>query len=75
MLRQGHLFLPVIVLLLLLLYGFTPTYGAIIATVALVAISWLRPSTGLTLRACLEGLRDGAVQTVPVAMACASAGS
>ena len=74
MLRQGHLFLPVIVLLVLLLYGFTPTYGAIIATVALVAISWLRPSTGLGWRACLEGLRDGAVQTVPVAMACASAG-
>jgi TRAP transporter 4TM/12TM fusion protein len=74
MLRQGHLFLPVIVLLTLLLYGFTPTYGAIIATFALVAISWLRPSTGLGWRACLDGLRDGAVQTVPVAMACASAG-
>jgi len=72
--RQGHLFLPVIVLLALLLYGYTPTYGAIIATVALVAISWLRPSTGLRWRTCLEALRDGAVNTVPVAMACASAG-
>jgi TRAP-type uncharacterized transport system fused permease subunit len=47
---------------------------AIMATIALVAISWLRPSTGLGWRACLEGLRDGALQTVPVAMACASAG-
>jgi TRAP transporter 4TM/12TM fusion protein len=73
-LRQGHLFLPVIVLLALLLYGYTPTYGAIIATAALVAISWLRPSTGLRPRAWLEALRDGAVNTVPVAMACASAG-
>jgi TRAP transporter 4TM/12TM fusion protein len=72
--RQGHLFLPVIVLLALLLNGFTPTYGAIIATFALVAISWLRPSTGLRWRTCLEALRDGAVNTVPVAMACASAG-
>jgi TRAP transporter 4TM/12TM fusion protein len=73
-LRQGHLFLPVIVLLALLLNGFTPTYGAIIATFALVGISWLRPSTGLRWRTCLEALRDGAVNTVPVAMACASAG-
>jgi TRAP transporter 4TM/12TM fusion protein len=73
-LRQGHLFLPVIVLLALLLYGFTPTYGAIIATVALVAISWLRPSTGLGLRTSIEALRDAAMHTVPVAMACASAG-
>jgi TRAP transporter 4TM/12TM fusion protein len=73
-LRQGHLFLPVIVLLVLLVYGYTPTYGAIIATVALVGISWIRPSTGLSWRTCLEALRDGAAHTVPVAMACASAG-
>lgn len=74
MVKQAHLFLPVIVLLALLLMGFTPTYGAIIATGALVVISWLRPATGLGARACLEALRDGAVHTVPVAMACASAG-
>jgi TRAP transporter 4TM/12TM fusion protein len=72
--KQAHLFLPVIVLLGLLLLGFTPTYGAIMATVALVAISWLRPATGLRPKACLEALRDGAIHTVPVAMACASAG-
>jgi TRAP transporter 4TM/12TM fusion protein len=73
-LRQGHLFLPVIVLIALLLNGFTPTYAAIIATVALVGISWLRPATGLNWRTCIEALRDGAVHTVPVAMACAAAG-
>jgi TRAP transporter 4TM/12TM fusion protein len=72
--RQGHLFLPVFVLLGLLLYGYTPTYGAIMATVALVGISWLRPATGLRWRTCLEALRDGSAHTVPVAMACASAG-
>ena len=74
MIKQAHLFLPVVVLLALLLMGFTPTYGAILATAALVVISWLRPATGLGPRACLEALRDGAVHTVPVAMACASAG-
>jgi len=74
MIKQAHLFLPVIVLLGLLLLGFTPTYGAIVATGALVAISWLRPTTGMGPRACLESLRDGAIHTVPVAMACASAG-
>jgi len=74
MIKQAHLFLPVIVLLGLLLLGFTPTYGAIVATGALVVISWLRPATGMGPRACLESLRDGAIHTVPVAMACASAG-
>ena len=47
MIKQAHLFLPVIVLLGLLLLGFTPTYGAIVATGALVVISWLRPTTGM----------------------------
>jgi TRAP transporter 4TM/12TM fusion protein len=74
MIKQAHLFLPVVVLLTLLLYGFTPTYAAIMATVALVAISWLRPKTGLGPRACIEALAEGAIHTVPVAMACAAAG-
>lgn len=74
MIKQAHLFLPVIVLLALLLYGFTPTYGAIVSTGALIVISWLRPETGLRPMAWLEALRDGAIHTVPVAMACASAG-
>ncbi len=73
-LRQGHLFLPVIVLLALLLNGFTPTYGAIIATGAVIVISWLRPANGLRLKTCLAALREGAEHTIPVAMACACAG-
>jgi TRAP transporter 4TM/12TM fusion protein len=72
--RQGHLFLPVIVLIALLLYGYTPTYGAIIATGAVIAISWVRRQTRLRWRTCLVALREGAEHTVPVAMACASAG-
>ncbi len=72
--RQGHLFLPVLVLLALLLQGFTPTYAAIMAAAGVIAISWLRPSTGLRWRTCLGALKEGAEHTVPVAMACASAG-
>jgi len=73
-LRQGHLFLPVFVLLGLLLYGFTPTYGAIMAAFSVVVISWARKQTRLGWRTCLAALREGAEHTVPVAMACASAG-
>ncbi len=73
-LRQGHLFLPVIVLLVLLLYGYTPTYGAIVATVAVIAISWVRRETRLNWKTCIAALREGAEHTVPVAMACAAAG-
>jgi TRAP transporter 4TM/12TM fusion protein len=72
--RQGHLFLPVFVLLGLLLQGFTPTYAAIVAAASVIAISWLRPSTALRWRTCVAALREGAEHTIPVAMACASAG-
>jgi TRAP transporter 4TM/12TM fusion protein len=72
--RQGHLFLPVVVLIVLLLQGFTATYAAIVVAALVIPISWLRRETGLRWRACLAALREGAEHTVPVAMACASAG-
>jgi TRAP transporter 4TM/12TM fusion protein len=72
--RQGHLFLPVIVLLAFLLNGFTATYAAIVSAAFVVMISWLRRSTRIGPRGIVDALREGAVHTVPVAMACASAG-
>lgn len=72
--RQGHLFLPVLVLLGLLLSGYTATYAAILVAALVVPVSWLRRESGLGWRQCLAALRDGAEHTVPVAMACASAG-
>jgi TRAP transporter 4TM/12TM fusion protein len=72
--RQGHLFVPVLIILALLIYGFTATYAAIVSTVAVIVLSWLRPETRVGLRRSIEALRDGAEQTVPVAMATASAG-
>jgi TRAP transporter 4TM/12TM fusion protein len=72
--RQGHLFLPVVGLLVLLLYGYTATYAAIIATALVIPVSWVRRETGLRWQRCLEALKEGAEHTVPVAMACASAG-
>ncbi|OGL14011.1 MAG: hypothetical protein A3G97_01320, partial [Candidatus Rokubacteria bacterium RIFCSPLOWO2_12_FULL_69_21] len=72
--RQGHLFLPVIVIMILLIMGFTATYAAIVCAAVVIAVSWVRFETGLRFRSCLAALREGAEQTVPVAMACASAG-
>ena len=72
--HQGHLFLPVIVLIALLLWGYTPTYAAIVVSALVIPLSWMRRKTGIHWRACLEALREGAEHTVPVAMACASAG-
>ena len=72
--RQGHLFVPLLVIFVLLLQGFTATYAAIISSVSVIALSWVRPESRITWRRAIDALRDGAEQTVPVAMATAAAG-
>jgi TRAP transporter 4TM/12TM fusion protein len=72
--RQGHLLIPVGVIFWLLLEGYTATYAAIISTVAVLLISWCRRETRITPLKALDALRSGAYQTVPVAMATATAG-
>jgi TRAP transporter 4TM/12TM fusion protein len=113
---QGHLLAPVVVIFLLLLEGFTATYAALVATLAVIyawllgrwvwllllaggslwqanAGPWLwvllaagglagilvrkdgpRELRELVLRHAPRALRNGAYQTVPVAMATAAAG-
>jgi TRAP transporter 4TM/12TM fusion protein len=72
--RQGHLLVPLVVIFALLLQGYTATYAAIISTVSVLVVSWLRAESRITLPKAIEALRDGAYQTVPVAMATAAAG-
>jgi TRAP transporter 4TM/12TM fusion protein len=72
--RQGHLLVPLLVILVLLLLGYTATYAAIISTASVVVLSWVRPETRVGFRKTLAALREGAEQTLPVAMATASAG-
>jgi TRAP transporter 4TM/12TM fusion protein len=72
--RQGHLFVPVLVLFVFLIEGRTAVYAAMISSASVLVVSWLRRETRIGWRAALAALRDGAQQTIPVATACASAG-
>jgi TRAP transporter 4TM/12TM fusion protein len=72
--RQGHLFLPLVIIFVLLVQGFTATYAAIMATGTVLVLSWLRKESRVTPTRAIAALRDGAEQTVPVAMATAAAG-
>jgi TRAP transporter 4TM/12TM fusion protein len=74
LLQQGHLLLPVLVIFYLLLEGYTATYAAIVATASVLVASWFRRESRIGLGAALEALKNGAFQTVPVAMATATAG-
>jgi len=76
MLARGHLFLPILIVLTGLLYGYSAPLCALAGALSCLPLALLRASTrvGITWRTVLEALHDGARNTLAVAMACACAG-
>lgn len=72
--KQGHLSLPLIVLLALLFLGYTPLYAAVFSILACVVASWLRKETRMGFKDILLALEDGAKGAIGVAVACAIIG-
>ncbi|MFD2741328.1 TRAP transporter permease [Sulfitobacter aestuarii] len=72
---QGWTFiLPVIVLVVLMLQGFTPSYAAFWGVLAALITPFLRRSTFIGAEQLIAGIRSGVEGAVVVAAACASAG-
>jgi TRAP transporter 4TM/12TM fusion protein len=60
-LKEGwHFFIPLLTLIGLLVYGFTPTYSAVVGIASIVVASWWRKSTRMGLRDILDALSLGA---------------
>lgn len=68
--RDGHLILPVLVLVILLITGVTPIYAASWAIVATVLASWLRKDTRMSLKDILNALEEGAKNVLIISAAC-----
>ena len=71
---KGYLFLPVIVLVTLMSFGFTPAYAACFAILAAVIVSFFRKDTRFSPAGFVDALTGGSRNTIGVAMACAIAG-
>ncbi len=67
MTEGGHNLLPIALLVVLLIYGFTPTYAAAYSILAVVVASWLSPYR-MGLRAILGALALGAKNMIPTAI-------
>jgi TRAP transporter 4TM/12TM fusion protein len=74
LLFKGYLFLPVIVLVALMSFGFTPAYAAFFAIITAIVVSMFRKETRFTPESFLDALAAGSRNTIGVAMACAIAG-
>ncbi|WP_134683565.1 TRAP transporter permease [Brevibacillus migulae] len=74
LLERGHLLLPLIMLVVLLMLGYTPTIVAFYTIVATIVVAAFRKSSRMGFRDILQALENGVRDTLGVAVACAAVG-
>jgi TRAP transporter 4TM/12TM fusion protein len=76
MMVRGHLFIPILIVLVGLIQGYSAPLCALAGALSCLPLALLRKTTraGISWRTVLEALHDGARNTLAVAMACACAG-
>jgi TRAP transporter 4TM/12TM fusion protein len=74
--ERGHLFIPVLIILVVMYSGYSAPLAALAGTLACFPVAALRASTrgSVTLPNIIAACADGARNALPVALACASAG-
>jgi TRAP transporter 4TM/12TM fusion protein len=74
--ERGHLFTPILVILIGLFMGYSAPLCALAGTLSCVPVALLRKGTraGITWRTIWDALEDGAKNSIAVALACACAG-
>lgn len=72
---NGGLFIiPLLVLSIALIMGYSPTYVASFASLSVIAVAAIKPSTRMGLKAIWEALGETTLRMVSVTAACAAAG-
>jgi TRAP transporter 4TM/12TM fusion protein len=72
--KGGHMLLPIVVIVYLLVKGYTPLRAAFVSIIVTVGISMLKSSTRMSFKDILEAMENGARAALGVATACACAG-
>ncbi len=72
--ERGHLFLPLIAIIVFLVGGFTPLYAALMGLVVSVLAAQFRKSTRMGIVDILNAFAAGARGALGIAIACATAG-
>ncbi len=71
---KGHMFIPLIGLIILIAIGYSPMYSAFFATAATILVSFLRKETRMTPRKILAAVVDAAKSAAPIAITTAVVG-
>ena len=72
--RQGHLLIPLVILLVLMGFGFTPLFAAVVSIFATVGASWLKKETRMTWSKIVDATVEGSRSAISVGMSCAIIG-
>jgi TRAP transporter 4TM/12TM fusion protein len=74
--ERGHLFIPILLILIVMYSGYSAPMAALVGTLACFPVAALRKSTreNVTLSNIVDAFVDGARNAIPVALACACAG-
>ncbi|WZL73773.1 TRAP transporter permease [Clostridiaceae bacterium 35-E11] len=72
--QRGHLLIPLVVLLGLLIKGFTPIYAAFYSIIVTILASALKKETRMSFKDLIDALESGARTALGVAMSCAIVG-
>lgn len=72
--KKGHLILPVVVLVAMLVMGYTAMKAGFYAIISVVLISAIQKETRMGPRKILEAMEKGAKAVLPIAAACACSG-
>jgi TRAP transporter 4TM/12TM fusion protein len=71
---RGHLLLPLLLLIVLMILGYSPGKSVFWSIVLLIITAELKKTTRVGLKELLQALEEGIVGTIPIAAACAGAG-
>ncbi|WP_227935329.1 TRAP transporter permease [Alkalihalobacillus deserti] len=74
LLKQSYMFLPILLIIGLMIYGFSPMKAGFYAIIATILLSWLRKQTRMGLLSILGALENGTKAALAVIAACATAG-
>lgn len=72
--KQGHMLLPILGIIALLLTGMTPLYAAFFTIFLTILVSYVQKETRLSYQGLLKALESGARGALGVAIACAVVG-
>lgn len=68
--KQGHLVIPLVLLIFLMVKGYTPLLAAVIAIFATIAASWIRKDTRMTWDKIVAATVEGARGAIGVGVSC-----